>query len=77
MSNQRLKNCPHCGGMAHLEQNFTRKTHNYIVYVKCDICGAQGKVYSSEEAPAETEWQNEACNAAAAAWNLRTAEAQA
>lgn len=76
MNEQHLKSCPHCGGAAYLEQNYSYKARSYFVFVKCSICGAQGKVYNTEEEPA-AEWNNSACNAAAAAWNMRIKEQEA
>lgn len=69
-----MKSCPHCGGAAYLEQNYSSKWRSCFVYVKCSICGAQGKFFTSEEEPAAADWTNSACNAAAAAWNMRTPE---
>lgn len=73
MSHTALKACPHCGGAAYMEQNYSRKARSYFVYVKCSICGSQGKIFNSDEPPAENEWSLPACNGAAAAWNMRTA----
>lgn len=70
----RLKTCPHCGGDADLEQNYSYKARSYFVFVKCSICGAQGKIFNSDEEPAAAEWRNMACNSAAAAWNMRVSE---
>ena len=69
-----LKGCPHCGGLAVLASNYSYKARSYFVFVKCDICGAQGKIYNSDTEPAADEWHNTACNAAVAAWNMRASE---
>ena len=69
-----IKACPHCGATACLTSNYSYKTRTYFVFVKCDICGAQGKIYNSKEEPAAAEWNNTACNDAINAWNLRTPE---
>lgn len=69
-----IKTCPHCGGSACLNSNYSYKTRSYFVFVKCDICGAQGKIYNSQEDPQAVEWNNQACEDAIRAWNLRTAE---
>lgn len=66
-----IKTCPHCGGTACLNANYSYKTRTYFVFVKCDICGAQGKITTSQEDPAADEWNNAACNTALEAWNLR------
>ena len=66
------KPCPHCGGDAFLTANYSQRVRRYFVYVKCDICGAQGKAYTSAEDPAEQEWNNEACYSAITAGNMRT-----
>ena len=69
-----IKTCPHCGGTACLNANYSYKTRTYFVFVKCDICGAQGKIYNSTEEPAAAEWNNNACIDAVKAWNMRTYE---
>lgn len=71
-----LKTCPHCGGGACLNSNYSYKTRSYFVFVKCDICGSQGKIYSSQEEPAKASWNNAACRDAVTAWNMRHYEAQ-
>lgn len=70
-----IKKCPHCGGLADLNKNYSYKTRSYFVFVKCDICGATGKTYHSERNPAEAGWNSQQCNDAIAAWNMRTKEA--
>ena len=72
----RLKGCPHCGGKAYLNSNYSYKAHSYFVFVRCDICGAQGKIYNSDDDPAAAGWDNQPCRDAAAAWNMRTREQQ-
>lgn len=69
-----IKTCPHCGGTACLNANYSYKARSYFVFVRCDICGAQGKIYNSAEEPAATGWNNAPCNDAIAAWNMRTPE---
>lgn len=64
--------CPHCGGSSYLTRNYSYKTRTYFVMVKCDICGAQGKIYNSAEDPAAEEWDNQPCRDAINAWNMRT-----
>ena len=71
-NNQQIKPCPHCGGVSYLYANYSRKIGGYFVFVKCDICGAQGKIYSSKRDPDADGWENEACVNAIAAWNMRT-----
>lgn len=69
-----LKQCPHCGGTASLISKRNSRAMGYFVFVRCDVCGAQGKAcYSS--APPELEGEGtQACKEALAAWNLRTYE---
>lgn len=74
MSDDPIKTCPHCGGSACLNANYSYKTRSYFVFVKCDICGATGKTYTSADDPAGYGWNTAACNDAIAAWNLRTAQ---
>ena len=66
-----IKSCPHCGGASYLSSNYGYKSRVYFVFVKCDICGAQGKIYRSADEPALIAWNNEACNSAVKAWNMR------
>ena len=70
--NEIIKTCPHCGGTANLYANYSYKTDTFFVMVKCDICGAQGKLYNSKEDPAKEGWNNDACVGAVSAWNMRT-----
>lgn len=70
----KLKKCPFCGGTGCLNANYSYKTRSYFTFVKCNLCGAQAKIYSSEDDPAATDWQNAACQDACNAWNLRTGE---
>lgn len=72
-----IKGCPHCGGTACLNSNYSYKCRSYFVFVKCDICGAQGKVYNSDTEPAAVEWNNTSCTDAIKAWNMRTNEQEA
>lgn len=66
-----LKKCPHCNGVAFLNSNYSYKTRSYFVFVKCDVCGAQGKVVYSAKDPTTENWQSAACDSAVEAWNLR------
>lgn len=77
MAKDSIKACPHCGGTACLNANYSYKTRTYFTFVKCDICGAQGKVYSSPEDSAALEWNNQPCIDAVGAWNMRTGAADA
>lgn len=70
----KIKPCPHCGGTACLTSNYSYKIRSYFVFVKCDICGAQAKVYKSDEEPAAADWNNPACIDAITAWNMRSGE---
>lgn len=76
-SEQIIKACPHCGGTASLCANYSYKTRGYFVFVKCDICGAQGKIYKSSEDPRTVDWDSIDCDDAVAAWNLRTPDTEA
>ena len=67
-----IKPCPHCGGEAALYRNYSRRCRSYFVYVRCEICGAQGKLYGCQEAPEAHDWKNAACCDAVKAWNMRT-----
>ena len=73
-ANDVIKGCPHCGGEALLNSNYSYKYRSYFVFVKCDICGAQGKIYKSDTEPAADEWNNQSCTDAVKAWNMRVKE---
>lgn len=68
----KTKTCPHCGGSARLNAGYNYKKKIFFVYVKCDICGAQGKIYGDEEDPEYYDWETPACQSAVSAWNMRT-----
>ena len=74
MTHDYIKPCPHCGGTAYLNVNYSYKISRYFVFVKCEICGAQGKVSACKESPADEEWNNTACQTAIEGWNMRTYE---
>ena len=59
-------------GTATLNSNYSYKLHKFFVFVKCDICGATGKAYISEEQPASEDWNNQPCKDAVEAWNMRS-----
>ena len=69
-----IKRCPHCGGAACLNSNYSFRSRTYFVFVKCIVCGSQGKIYNSEECTEVEEWNNEPCIKAVEAWNMRTEE---
>ena len=68
-----IKTCPHCNGVGYIEQNYSHKLRCYFVFVKCDVCGAQGKIYRSDSDAEFDNWDNIACRSAVMAWNLRNA----
>ena len=66
-----IKRCPHCGSPSDLNSRYSYKTKRYFVFVRCEMCGAQGKIYNSEQNPEEQQWDNDACHNAIKAWNMR------
>lgn len=66
-----IKNCPHCNGTAWLQSTYSNKIRAYFVSVKCSVCGAQGKPIIDDDEPSTHDWNDDACNTAIAAWNLR------
>lgn len=74
MTEDTIKNCPHCGAEATLHANYSYKTRSYFVMVKCNMCGSQGKIYNSNEDPESVDWNNTACIDALKAWNMRYKE---
>lgn len=74
MTTPDILNCPHCGGGGYLMRNCGRGRYGsrlYYVMVRCNLCGAQGKIYSDEEDPADNDWNDQACVNAVKAWNMR------
>ena len=72
MQDVSIKPCPHCGGSACLYSSYSSRHRLYFVFVKCDICGAQGKAFTSNDDPAEAGWSSNTCDYAVGAWNMRT-----
>lgn len=68
----RIRPCPHCGGTGAVTANYSYKRRCYFIFVRCDICGAQGKIFADPEDPAQYEWNMPACQNAIGAWNMRT-----
>ena len=67
-----IKKCPHCGGEGFLGWNYSYKSRSWFVFVRCDICGAQGKTYTSKEEPEDET--STAAQSAIVAWNMRYKE---
>lgn len=66
-----LKPCPHCGGEANIINCYSPVRKRIFVYVKCAVCGAQGKTFTTGK-NAEMGENNPANKYAANAWNIRT-----
>ena len=66
-----MKTCPHCGGEGKLTCNYSRATRGYFVFVKCAMCGSQGKIYSTNTKPNGID---KVCTDAVKAWNMRHRE---
>ena len=74
---EKIKTCPHCGGSASLRTNYNSNREVYYVFVRCDVCGAQGKLFYTKENP-QTAEEDTYCNRGAiAAWNMRKGEVNA
>ena len=69
----KLKECPHCGGEAFLNANYSKKISRFFIFAKCDECGATGGTACTKEDPERNGWDLPACKRAASAWNMRTA----
>lgn len=74
MSDTTIKPCPFCGGTGCLWSNYSGRYRQFFIYVRCDICGSQGKTYACKEDPELNGWSDKACNDAIKAWNMRTAD---
>lgn len=68
----KIRPCPHCGGNSALTSKYSAKKRLYFIFVKCDLCGAQGKIYADKEDPEWYGWNMPACQNAVSAWNMRT-----
>lgn len=68
-----FKRCPFCGSeQVGLYRSFNNKSRLLFVYVKCELCGGQAKTYvNRRQADDETFWDDESCNKATNAWNMR------
>lgn len=66
-----IKPCPHCRGASYLASNYSYKTRAHFVFVRCEFCGSQGKIYHSPEDPEADGWDSAPCRAAVKAWNMR------
>lgn len=66
----KIKPCPFCGNdTATLIQQGTR--YGYIVFVQCQICGAQTRAFGSKKSCIEVDWETDNCYSAVLAWNTR------
>ena len=72
MNGTTIMPCPHCGGVSALCSSYSNRRRIYFVFVKCEICGAQGKTFADDVDPYENEWSDMPCENAIAAWNMRT-----
>lgn len=69
-----MKPCPHCGGEPYIVTQYNKRLNKFMIYCRCDVCGAQGKTYASCNNPAEADWESPESESAISAWNLRTYE---
>ena len=74
MGETTIKPCPHCGGDATLYYTYSGKQRKYLVFVKCEICGSQGKLFADTNCPEDINWSDPACDSAIKAWNMRTTD---
>lgn len=66
-----MKKCPHCGGRARAQSNYSQTANGYFIFIRCTVCGSQGKTCFSYTDPADDEQDNEALSNAISAWNMR------
>lgn len=74
MSDKTIKPCPFCSGAACLNANYSYRTRSFFVFVKCEICGGQGKAFTDSNDPEDSNWNDAACNSAVDAWNMRATD---
>lgn len=67
---EELKKCPFCGGDASIVNSYSQIRKRIFVYVRCDICLAQGKTFTTGK-NAEMGENNPANKYAVNAWNIR------
>lgn len=67
--------CPHCGGEGAIQRNYAQKLKTYMVFVRCSMCGATGKVAAQKDEGRDTNTENAEVRAIAA-WNTRTGGVQ-
>lgn len=68
-----LKNCPFCGGTAHLAKNsrtYIKGKPERITYVYCTECDSRGRRFAMKDFSPHAK----AMEAAVEAWNKRTEE---
>lgn len=73
-NNTKIKTCPHCGGQAFLNMNFSHKWNCWYVAVRCDSCGAQGRSYRTDKDPTNAPEESLSCKNAIRGWNMRVVE---
>lgn len=71
---QDIKKCPFCGGDGELTQRLNARAGNYFVFVSCNLCNAQSKVFSSEDDAFKSGKKSKACEKAVKAWNMEYKE---
>ena len=70
-----IKRCPFCGSDApSLNCRYISQYHKFIVFVKCDACGAQSGVVGSLDHPSKDDWEGHNCEVAVDKWNRRVGE---
>ncbi len=74
MADKTIKPCPFCNGSALLNANYSYRTRTFFVFVKCEICGGQGKAFTDSNDPEHSNWNDSACNSAVDAWNMRATD---
>ena len=71
-----LKKCPFCGGNGDINRKWNYKHEVYFTFVKCEMCGSQGKTFTELYRGDDIDWETESCYSAVMAWNMRTQEVQ-
>lgn len=66
-----IKPCPHCGGHSVLNQRWNYKASKYFIFVRCEVCGSQGKSYPTYESLYDDDYNETADELAIKAWNMR------
>ena len=71
MSENKIKDCPFCGGPAEMVSNVSG-SGKCFTYIRCRLCRGQARAFITREKPDLGNWTIFPCYDAILSWNLRT-----